>query len=51
MRKVIFTGFPALDNDQQIIDLGVDAYLTKPIDPVEILNIIKAQIEIKNENS
>ena len=50
VRKVIFTGFPSLDNDQQVIDLGVDAYITKPIDPVEILNIIKTQIEIKNEN-
>jgi two-component system response regulator YesN len=48
MRKVIFTGFPSLNNAQKAIDYGIDAYLTKPIDPKEILNIIEEQLEISN---
>jgi len=50
MRKVIFTGFPSLNNVQQAIDFGVDAYLTKPIDPIEILNTIKDQLNKRNED-
>ena len=50
MRKVIFTGFPSLNNVQQAIDFGVDAYLTKPIDPLEILNTIKDQLNNRNKD-
>ena len=50
MRKVIFTGFPSLNNVQQAIDFGVDAYLTKPIDPVEILNTIKDQLNKRDKD-
>ena len=50
MRKVIFTGFPSLNNVQQAIDFGVDAYLTKPIDPVDILNTIKDQLSKRDKD-
>ena len=50
MRKVIFTGFPSLNNVQQAIDFGVDAYLTKPIDPVDILNTIKDQLNKRDKD-
>jgi len=48
VRKVIFTGFPSLNNVQQAIDFGVDAYLTKPIDPIEILNNYRKIITISD---
>ena len=50
MRKVIFTGFPSINNAQQAKDYEVDAYLTKPIDPEDILNTIKEQLDKRNSD-
>ena len=49
MRKVIFTGYPTLDNVQELLDQGIDDYLTKPIDPEDIIKAIKDQID-KSKN-
>jgi len=48
IRKIIFTGFPSIDNIQEAISLGAHAYLTKPIDPQEILETVKKQLEERN---
>lgn len=45
IRKVIFTGFPSIDNIQEAISLGAHAYLTKPVDPQEIIETVKQQLE------
>jgi DNA-binding NtrC family response regulator len=45
IRKVIFTGFPSIDNIQEAISLGAHAYVTKPIDPQEIIETVKQQLE------
>lgn len=49
IRKIIFTGFPSIDNIQEAISLGAHAYLTKPIDPQEILETVKKQLEERNK--
>ena len=41
MRKIILTGFPALENAVKAINKGVDYYLIKPINPDELLRVIK----------
>lgn len=49
IRKIIFTGFPSIDNIQEAIALGAHAYLTKPIDPQEIVATVKKQLEERNK--
>ena len=45
MRKVILTGFPALENAVKAINKGVDYYLIKPINPDELLRVIKELLD------
>lgn len=45
IRKIIFTGVPSMDNIQEAISLGAHAYLTKPVDPQQIIETVKNQIE------
>ncbi len=51
IRKIIFTGFPSIDNIQEAISLGVHAYLTKPVDPQKIIETVKKQLEEHNRES
>ncbi|MCX8182766.1 MAG: response regulator [Candidatus Methanomethyliaceae archaeon] len=44
-RKVIITGYASLDNAVKALNLGADAYLIKPVDPEELMNTVKKQIE------
>jgi len=45
MRKIILTGFPALQNAVTAINKGVDAYLVKPVNTDELLKVIKDQLD------
>ena len=49
IRKVIFTGYPSIDNVQEAMSLGAHAYLTKPVDPEEILAVVRTQLEKREE--
>jgi len=49
IRKIIFTGFPTIDNVQEAIALGAHAYLTKPVDPKEIIETVRKQIEERDK--
>lgn len=49
IRKVIFTGYPSIDNVQEAMSLGAHAYLTKPVDPEEILAVVRTQLEKRAE--
>lgn len=42
--KVMLTGFPSLDNAMQALNLGADAYLTKPVDPEEVIKVCKEKL-------
>ncbi|MGQ9759942.1 MAG: response regulator [Candidatus Methanomethylicaceae archaeon] len=44
-RKIIITGYASLDNAVKALNLGADAYLMKPVDPEDLLNIVKKQSE------
>jgi len=45
IRKVVITGYPSLDNAIEALNLGVDAYLTKPINMSELLQVVSEQID------
>jgi DNA-binding NtrC family response regulator len=41
MVKILLTGYPALQNAVIAINKGVDAYLIKPVNPDELLRVVK----------
>jgi len=45
MVKIILTGFPELQNAVKAINKGVNAYLIKPLNPSELLTVIKANLD------
>jgi len=45
MRKIMLTGYPALENAVKAINKGVDYYLIKPINPDELLRVIKELLD------
>ena len=45
MVKIILTGFPGLQNAVTAINKGVDAYLIKPVNPSELLQVVKQHLE------
>jgi DNA-binding NtrC family response regulator len=45
MVKIILTGYPALQNTVKAINQGVDYYLIKPVEPIELLRVIKEQLD------
>ena len=49
IRKIIFTGFPSIDNIQEAISFGAHAYLTKPIDPQKNIATVKKQLDERNK--
>jgi DNA-binding NtrC family response regulator len=51
MIKVILTGFPSLQNAVTAINKGVNAYLIKPVNPSELLRVVKDQLEKQRQES
>jgi len=45
MVKIIFTGYPSLQNAIEAVNKGADAYVLKPIDIDSFLNTIKEHLE------
>ncbi len=39
--KIMITGFPTTDLENKVVDLGIDAYVVKPIKPDELLELIQ----------
>ncbi|MGZ4863500.1 MAG: response regulator [Halobacteriota archaeon] len=44
MIKVIITGFPSFDNAVKSLNLGADAYITKPVNSKELLDLVGEKI-------
>jgi DNA-binding response OmpR family regulator len=44
VRKVIITGYPSIENVVQVLNLGADAYLVKPIKAEELLETVRKQL-------
>lgn len=45
MRKIMVTGYPSQENAVQSLNLGANAYLTKPIAPSELLKVVEEQLK------
>lgn len=45
MIKIILTGFASVDNGIKALNSGADAYLVKPVEPTELLKILKEKFE------
>jgi DNA-binding NtrC family response regulator len=44
MAKIMITGFPSVDNGIKAMNSGADAYLVKPVEPTELLKIVKEKL-------
>ncbi|KYH40474.1 MAG: response regulator receiver domain-containing protein [Candidatus Bathyarchaeota archaeon B26-2] len=49
MIKIMVTGYPALENAVESLNLGADAYLMKPIDPKELLEVVEKKLKEQEE--
>jgi len=49
MMKVIITGYPSQDNAIRSLNLGADAYLTKPIWPEKLLEVVENKLREQEE--
>jgi len=45
MVKIMITGYPSLENAVEALNLGADAYVTKPVKPAKLLTLIKEKLE------
>ncbi len=50
MINIMVTGYPALENAVNALNLGAQGYIVKPVDPVKLLNLIEKKIA-KREKS
>lgn len=49
MVKIMVTGYPALENAVESLNLGADAYLMKPIDPKQMLKVVEGKLKEQEE--
>jgi two-component system NtrC family response regulator len=45
MVKIILTGFASMDNGIKALNSGAGAYLVKPVEPTELLKVLKEKFE------
>jgi two-component system response regulator HydG len=49
MIKIILTGFASMDNGIKALNAGADAYLVKPVEPTELLKILKEKFDERDK--
>jgi DNA-binding NtrC family response regulator len=49
MMKIMVTGYPSLENAVEAVNLGADAYVMKPVNPEELLKIVKTKLDEQDE--
>ena len=47
MIKIILTGYPSLENAVDALRLGADSYLTKPINPAELVQTLRDKLDTR----
>jgi DNA-binding response OmpR family regulator len=47
--KIVVTGYPSVQNAVEALNLGADSYVMKPIDPAELMKLIRNKLEAKQE--
>ena len=49
MIKIMVTGYPSLENAMEALNLGADAYVTKPVKPAKLLALIEEKLEQQSQ--
>lgn len=49
MRKVIITGYASLENAVRALNLGANAFIMKPISPVELIEVVEKELRLQRE--
>ena len=49
MVKIMVTGYPSLENAMEALNQGADAYVTKPVKPAKLLELIKEKLEEQSQ--
>ena len=49
MIKIMVTGYPSLQNAVEALNYGADAYIMKPVNPEELLRVIREKLEKQRE--
>jgi DNA-binding NtrC family response regulator len=49
MRKIMVTGYPSIQNAISALNRNADAYLIKPVNVETLLNMIKEQLQLQEE--
>ncbi|RLI21834.1 sigma-54-dependent Fis family transcriptional regulator, partial [Candidatus Bathyarchaeota archaeon] len=49
MIKIMVAGYPSLQNAVEALNYGADAYIMKPVDPEELLRVIKEKLKEQRE--
>ena len=49
MKKIMLTGYASVDNAIEALNSGANAYLTKPVDPEELLKVVGSKLKEQDE--
>ena len=49
MVKIMITGYAALENAVEALNLGADAYIMKPVDPENLLKIVNEKLKVQRK--
>ncbi|MFQ6095353.1 MAG: response regulator [Candidatus Bathyarchaeia archaeon] len=49
MMKIMVTGHASLENAVESLNLGADAYITKPVNPEELLKVVEEKLKEQEE--
>jgi DNA-binding NtrC family response regulator len=47
IRKIIITGYPSMQNAIEAVNRKADAYIVKPVDVEQLLNTLREQLELQ----
>jgi DNA-binding NtrC family response regulator len=48
-RKIMVTGYPSMQNAISALNKNADAYLIKPVDVEKLLNMVKEQLQLQED--
>jgi DNA-binding NtrC family response regulator len=48
-RKIMVTGYPSMGNAISALNKNADAYLVKPVDVEKLLNMVKEQLQLQED--
>ena len=48
-RKIMVTGYPSMQNAISALNMKADAYVIKPVDVEKLLNLVKEQLQLQED--